>query len=141
MQIRGREILARALIWTMLMRAAETTLNSATSAQSALCTMTLIIISSTLYDPLTEWFIWNVRKTNLFCIHHNRYFKPRPPQARENLQNVFVFMFRGAFTPAAGKTSIYLTYRSNNSRLCFHWWRPALYIEAILENLTSLLCR
>lgn len=34
------------------MRLAETTLNSATSAQSGLCTMTLIVITSALYDHL-----------------------------------------------------------------------------------------
>lgn len=92
----------------MLMRAAETTPNSATSAQSALCTMTLIVISCKQYDPLTEWFICNERKKKSF-FHHNRFFKTRSPQARENLQYVlgFVFMFRDAFTPAAGNKHLF----------------------------------
>lgn len=48
-------------------------------------------------------YVTKVEEKNLF-FHRNWYFKTRPPQAGENLQYVLgcVFMFRDAFTPAAG---------------------------------------
>lgn len=141
MQIRGREILTRMPIWTMLMRAAETTPNSATSAQSALCTTTLIVISCKQYDPLTEWLMCNERKKNLFSIIIDS-LKHGPLRLGKTCSMCWgLSLCLEMHSLQQQETNIYLTYRSNNSRLCFHLWRPALYIEAILENLTSLHCR
>lgn len=91
------------------MRLAETTLNSATSAQSGLCTMTLIVMTSALYDHLLNGSYVMKEKKNIFLIQHYLYFKTPPPQARENLQYVLgiIFVFRDAFTPAAGNKHLF----------------------------------